>query len=294
MIRLVLGFSRGSMSDHIAHVIEPALTRSLGEPVVIELKPGGNGAPAAVEVARSAPDGRTLFMGTMSTHALAPHFAESLPYDVLSDFAPVSLVARSPLVLGCSREIDAGSTAELVSIARKSPGVLAYGTSSFGGAPHLAAELFAKLADIRLRYVRYDETERLYADLESGRIALSFNNIVSMLPRCRAGRVRALAVTTAERSAAVPELPTVTESGVAGFDVSNWLGLLAPRATPAATVEQLSRAVSAAVRMPEVTSAFCDAGVDPHGSTPDEFHRFISTELARWEPIIARIKKEEA
>jgi tripartite-type tricarboxylate transporter receptor subunit TctC len=282
------------MSDQIAHVIEPALTRSLGEPVMIERKPGGNGAPAAVEVACSAPDGRTLFMGTMSTHALAPHFAESLPYDALSDFAPVSLVARSPLVLGCSREIDAATTAELVSIARKNPGALAYGTSSFGGAPHLAAELFAKLADIRLRYVRYDETERLYADLESGRIALSFNNIMSMLPRCRAGRVRALAVTTAGRSAAAPELPTVIESGVAGCDVSNWLGLLAPRATPAGTVEHLSRAVSAAVRMPEVASAFRDAGVDPHGSTPDEFHQFISTELARWQSVIARIKKEQA
>jgi tripartite-type tricarboxylate transporter receptor subunit TctC len=232
-------------------------------------------------------------MATMSTHALAPHFGDSLAYDVLRDFAPVSLVARSPLVLGCSRRIDAASTLALISLARKNPGALAYGTSSFGGAPHLAAELFATLAEIQLRYVRYDETERLYEDLESGRIALSFNNIMSMLPRCRDGRLRALAVTTAERSAAAPELPTIMESTVAGFDVSNWLGVVAPKATASGIVTRLSGAVSAAVRAPEVVSAFRDAGVNPHGSTPDEFHEFISTELARWRPVIARIKKEE-
>ena len=286
----MLGFSSGSMSDQIAHVIEAALTRALGEPVVIERKPGGNGAPAAVEVARSAPDGRTLYMATMSTHALAPHFADALPYDSLRDFSPVSLVARSPLVLGCSRAIDAASAEELISLARKNPGALAYGTSSFGGAPHLAAELFAKLADIELRYVRYDETERLYADLESGRIALSFNNIMSMLPRCRDGRLRALAVTTAERSVAAPELPSVIESGVPDFDVSNWLGIVAPAATPLETVQRLSGAIAEALHTAEVVSAFREAGVNPHGSTPDAFREFISTELARWRPIVAKIR----
>src|SRR5438105_3788275 len=163
------------MSDQIAQALKPALMRELGTPLEIVLKPGDNGAPAAVEVARAAPDGETLFMATMSTHALAPHFVDALPYDPLDDFAPVSLVSRAPLVLACHPGLPVTSTAELIELARERPGTLAYGTSSFGGAPHLAAELFAKLAAIELRFARYEETERLYADLEAGRIALSFN-----------------------------------------------------------------------------------------------------------------------
>ena len=291
-LRLVLGFSPGSASDQIARLLAPVLSKELGQAVEVELRPGQNGATAACSVARAAPDGRTLFMATLGTHALAPHLDHGLAYDAQRDFAPVSLVSSAPLVLACHASLNVHTPSALVELARSKPGSLTYGTSAIGGAPHLAAELFQSLTGLKLEHVRYDETERLYDDLAAGRIALTFNNMMSMLPRCASGAIRALAVTTVDRSAAAPELPTLAECGITHYDVANWVGLVAPAGTPASVIDRLATATAAAIHDPGVTQTMHEAGVTPRGSTPLQFADHIARELERWAPVVARFRDD--
>jgi tripartite-type tricarboxylate transporter receptor subunit TctC len=291
--RLIVGFSRGSASDDIANAIKPAFAQALGRDVIIELKPGGNGADAARAVAASPPDGATLFVATLGTHALAPNLAARPGYDPLRDFAPVSLLTQAPLVLACHRSLEVDGVESLLALARRRPGELTYGTSAIGGAPHLAAELFCTLAGVRMKHVRYAETERLYDDLEAGRIDLSFNNVMSMLPRCARGSIRALAVTGAQRSAVAPELPTIAESGLPRYEVSNWIGLVAPRGTPPATVQRIRDAAASALADARVRPRLEAAGIAPCGTSPEAFAAFIASELARWKPIVAGFCENE-
>ncbi|MGZ8155588.1 MAG: Bug family tripartite tricarboxylate transporter substrate binding protein [Burkholderiales bacterium] len=292
-LRLILGFSPGSASDQIARAIAPALSQALQRPVEIALNPGNNGADAAAMAAHAQPDGNTLFMATLGTHALALHVNPELPYHPLDDFAPVALVSRAPLVLACHPALGIASVRALVDFARAHPNALTYGTSAIGGAPHLAAELFQHMAAIDLRHVRYDRTERLYEDLEAGGIALSFNNMMSMLPRCAKGSLTALAVTSAQRCAAAGSLPALAET-LPGYEVTNWLGLAAPAATPVALLETLSRGVDQALRDPGVADVFRAAGVTPGGGSPQAFAEFIRSEIARWGPVVARFRDSTA
>ena len=289
-IRLVLGFSAGSASDEIARIVAPALASALSTPVEIELRPGQNGAAAASAVATAAADGRTLFMATLGTHALAPHLQTDLPYDPLHHFAPVALVAAAPLVLACHPSLGVSGARGLIDLAKREPGKLTYGTSAIGGAPHLAAELFEAMAGVQLRHVRYSETTQLYADLETGRIAVSFNNVMSMLPRCTSGRLRALAVTTALRSPAAETIPTLAEDALPGYDMSNWLGIVAPRGTAPSRVAWLNEGIARALRDPAIRSAMLAGGVTPRGGSPDTFAEFMAAELARWAPVVSRFR----
>lgn len=289
-VRLVLGFSPGSASDQVARLIAGPLAERIGKPVRIERRPGRNGAVAASEVAAGAADGHTLFVATLGTHALAPHLDPRLSYDPLVDFAPVSLLSRAPMLLACHPAVAAGSARELIELARARPRELAYATSATGGAPHLAAELFQEMAGVEMRHARYDHTERLYEELESGLVSLSFNNIMSMLPRCRAGTLRPLGISALERSEAAPDLPTIAESGLPGYEVSNWLGIVAPKATPPATLAELSAAVRDVMRSEAVVRPLHAAGVAPCGSSPEEFRRFMLGEIRRWGPIVARFR----
>ena len=285
-LRLVIGFSAGSASDDIAHLIAAPFGELLGRRVAIDRIAGESGTRGAQAVAHSAPDGNTLFIATLGTHALAPHVRHDLPYDALADFQAVSLLTQSPMLLACHPALPASSLHELIAHARARPGALAYGTSALGGAPHLAAELFQAVTGVTLRHARYDETQTLYADLETGRIHLSFNNIMSMLPRCHAGKLRALGVTAGQRSTIAPDIPTLAESGLAGCEVSNWLGLVAPRGTPAALVGTLSSAAAAVMQRADIAATLNAAGMTPCGSTPAEFSAFIASELQRWEPVV--------
>ena len=288
-VRLVLGFSPGSFSDRIARIISGPLADALGRQVTIELRPGHNGVPAACDVAASVPDGSVLFMATLGTHALAPNLPGIPPYDPLRDFACVSLVAKSPMLLACNTTLAIGSIAELIEHARAEDYPLTYATSAVGGAPHLAAELFQEISGITLQHVRYDETERLYLDLEAGAVAVSFNNLISMLPRCRRGSLRALAVSSADRIAAAPDIPTIAESGVPGYEVTNWVGIVAPPAMDPALLAELGNAVSAAVESDAVSSVLRADGVVPCGGAPEVFASFMAAELKRWRSIAARL-----
>lgn len=286
---MIIGFSSGSASDLIARALLPQLGRQLGQPVVPELHQGEGGAIGAEMVARSTPDGYTLFMATLGTHALVPHRGRAFPYDPARDFAPVSLVANMPLVLACHPSVEADSVGQLIALARAYPDVFTYASSAIGGAPHLAAELFREMAKVEMVHVVYDNTDRLYADLEAGRVSMSFNNVLSMAPRIRAGTLRGLAVTARERSPVLPQLPTMAEAGLPGYEVTNWLGIVAPRKTPPGVAMVLNRAIAAALRAPAVLEHFGAIGVEPWSSTPDAFASHIEREIARWAPIAARL-----
>lgn len=289
-LRLVLGFSPGSASDIIAHALAPALGDALGVPVAIERHLGANGTDAAAMVAASAPDGHTLFVATLGTHALAPHLGR-VAYDPLASFAPVALVAAAPLVLAVHPSLALETLPALVALARSAPRRLTFATSAVGGAPHLAGELFQALAGVELVHVRYDRTQELYADLEAGKVAMSFNNVMSMAPRVTSGRLRGLAVTAAERSPVLPDLPTMAEAGIAGYAVTNWLGIVAPAGTPPGRIEVLNLGVAAALCSPAVAAALAADGVVPAGGSPADFTRHLAQELQRWGPVVTRFRE---
>lgn len=287
-LRIVIGFSPGSASDDIARLIAAPLGKHLGRAVTLERIAGESGTLSAQAVAQSAADGNTLFVATLGTHALAPHVRSVLPYHPLNDFAPVCLLTQSPMLLACHPSLPVTSVSEFISHARAHPGALVYGTSAIGGAPHLAAELFQSVTGTQLRHAPYGETQQLYADLEAGRIALSFNNIMSMLPRCAAGKLRALGVTSARRSVIAPDIPTLAECGVHGGEMSNWLGLVAPRGTSVPLVDTIAQAVASVINSAQVAAKLNASGITPCGSTPAQFGHFIASELTRWEPVVAR------
>jgi tripartite-type tricarboxylate transporter receptor subunit TctC len=293
-VRLVLGFSAGSASDMLARLLAPELSRHLGQPVTIELHPGDNGATGARLVAGSEPDGHTLFVATLGTHALAPNLARRLPYDPVKDFAPVTLVAQAPLVLAVHPSLQAESVKQLIDLARSMPGRLGFASSAYGGAPHLAAALFQDMAGIEMAHVCYERTQELYGDLIAGRVALSFNNVMSMLPCLAQGQLRGLAVTGSSRCAAVPGLSTVSESGLPGYEVTNWLGIVAPAKTPRGIVAAIHHAVIEAMQSSRVVAHFTEHGVEPRASPPDEFAAFMRQELARWAPIVAKLGRKLA
>jgi tripartite-type tricarboxylate transporter receptor subunit TctC len=293
-LKLVIGFSPGSLSDQIARVLADALQAERGITASIERRPGLNGVTAARAVAAAVPDGKTLFMATLGTHAIAPLLAAPAPYDPLRDFAPVALLTQSPMLLACHPCLGVRSVAGLIARARSNCKELTYATSAIGGAPHLAAELFLSLTGTAMRHVRYEETEQLYRDLEAGAVALSFNNIASMLPRCRRGALIALGVSSAVRSAAALDIPTIAEAGVPGYEMSNWTGIVAPAATPPAVAADLSAAIVAAMRSPRIARLLDAQGITPRGGSPRVFSEFMAAERARWAGVVARFQHVNA
>lgn len=288
-LRLLLGFSPGSASDNLAQLIAPSLSLRLGQQVIVERHPGENGAIAAQLAARSAPDGYTLFMATFGTHAIAPCFRRDLPYHPLRDFAPVTLLARAPLVLADHPGLPATTVGKLIEIARTQDAALTFASSAHGGAPHLAGELFNLMAGVRMRHARYDDTRKLYADLVAGRVSVSFNNVMSMLPLLRDGKLRGLATTGRARLPVLPALPTLAEAGLAGYEVVNWLGIVAPAGTPREIIESLHAETSALLHAGEIHECLSSQGVEPAGKGPDAFALHIERELERWAPVIGRI-----
>lgn len=282
-VRLLIGFSPGSLSDNIARALAKALAQVSAIAMTIEPRPGDNGVPAARAVAASAPDGNTLFMATLCTHAITPILTS--PYDPLHDFTPVSLLTQSPMLLAIHPSHGVRSMPELIARAQAGAVPLSYATSAVGGAPHLSAELFQALTGVRMRHVRYDQTEQLYRDLEAGKVDLSFNNINTMLPRCRCGALVALGVTSAQRSPAAPDIPTLAEAGVAGFEMTNWTAVVAPRNTPPQIVAEISMAIGKALAAENIAAAFAADGITPHATTPAGLADFIAAELARWRDI---------
>ena len=286
-LKIVVPYPPGGTTDLLARAVAPRLADRLRQTVVVENRAGAGGVIGAQAVAKLPADGYTLLFGTIATHGILPVLQKPAPYDAVKDFAPVTLVASTPNVLIANPSVPVRNLAELLALARARPGTVNFGSTSQGGSPHLSGELLKSMAQIDIVHVPYKGGGPMLIDLMGGQIQIGFDNLPSSMNHIRAGKVRALAVTTARRWPGAPDIPTMAEAGVPGYEASAWFGLLAPAGTPKGVVDLLQRHVAAILRMPEVEKMFLEQGAEPVGNTPDEFARLIASELQKWSKVIA-------
>ena len=293
-IRLIVPFAAGGGNDNVARLVGKRLADSLGQPVVIDNRPGAGGVLGAELAAKAAPDGYTLFLGGVGSHAINPNLHEKLPYDPIRDFAPVALLAQAPLVLVVHPSVPAGSFPEFVAYARANPGRLNFASNGNGSSSQLAAVMFDSMAGVDMVHVPYKGLSPALADLLSGQVQLMFSSVVAILPHIKAGKLRGLAVTGARRLASMPELPTIAESGFPGYEASSWYGILAPAGTPREIVAKLNAELSKALEQPEVRSSLLAEGAEPAGGSPERFAAHIRSEKERLGKLIrdAKIRLE--
>ncbi len=284
-IRIVVPYSPGGGADTTARLLAPKLQEALGESVVIDNRPGAGGIIGDDAVAKAAPDGHTLLIGAFA-HAVNPSLQPKMPFRTPDDFAPISLLVTVPELLVITPSHPAKTVMELVAMAKAQPGKLLYASSGNGSAQHLAAELFRLRAGIDIGHVPYKGGGLAVADVAAGHVPFYFGNMSAALPQARAGRVRALAVTSAGRSPAAPDVPTIAEAGVQGCEISEWNGLLAPAGTPAVVVERLHVEVAKIMRSDEMKAKFADLGAASVGSTPAELAAFLRAEMAKWAEVV--------
>ncbi len=280
-VRIVVPYPPGGPTDIVARLVGNKLSERYKQPFVIDNKPGAGGNLGAEAVARSLADGYSLVVGT-TAHAINPSLFKQMNYDLVRDFAPVALLTRVPLVLVVHPDVPARTLEEFIAHARKSDGSLAYASSGNGQSTHLAAELFKSMTGVKMVHVPYKGSAPALVDVAGGQVAAMFDTMLSAMPQVKAGRLRALAVTSARRSDAAPELPTIAESGVAGYEATAWNGLLAPAGTPKEIVDELNRAVNEILRQPDVAQRLAADGADPGSGSAAEFQDFIRAELDKW------------
>ncbi len=285
-IRIVVVSTPGGSVDTLARTVGPKLAERWGQQVLVDNRPGAGGAIAAELVAKSPPDGYTLIMGTVASFATNVSLRRNLPYDPVRDFAPISLVATQNLMLLVHPSIPAKSVKELVAIAKRQPGKLTFASAGNGTGGHLSGELFKMLARIDLLHIPYKGVAPALVDVVSGQVSMTFASIISSMPQVKNNRLRALAVTGAQRSPAAPELPTMIEAGVPGYESATWYGLLAPAGTPADIVNKLSAEVVTMLKSPELNDRLSKDGADPVGNSPAAFARHIQSEIEKWRKVI--------
>jgi len=287
-IRLVVPFAPGGSSEIIARAVAAEMTKSLGQSVVVENKPGGAGNVAMTEVAHAEPDGYTLILGHIGTLAVNPYMFARLPYDANRDFIPVSLIAKVPSVFVVHESVPAHNLAELVALTKQKPGEFFYGSAGNGSAGHLAFEYLKLATGINITHVPYKGTGPNITDLLGGRTQATAAGTPPLLHHIKSGKLRAIAVGTPQRIAVLPDVPTVAEQGYPGFETSQWYGLMAPARTPAAIVDRLAAEVAKAVKQPAVVERFAVDSAIAVGSTPAEFAVFIHQEQARWSEVVRK------
>ena len=285
-VKILVGFTPGTAPDLAARMLADRFSEVWGTPFVVEDIPGAGSNIATDRVAKAAADGYTLLMGGNPSLVINPSLYETLPFDPLKDFAPISQVFVAANVLAVPPELPVKTVAELVALAKAQPGKLSYAHAGVGTSQHLAAELFKYRAHLDIAPVPYRGSTALLPDLLAGRITMSFANIVNVLPLAREGKLRALAITSIKRSALAPDLPTMAESGFPGFEAVPWFGLLAPSGTPGDVLEKLHRETVKTLAMPEVRKKFNELGLEPIGNTPDEFAAIIKKETPEWAKVI--------
>ena len=284
--RLIVPFPPGGPLDTTGRAIAQKLSEMWGQSVIVENKPGAGGNIGADFVAKSPPDGYTVVMGALSTHAVNPSLYPKMPYDAKKDFAPITLVAITPNVLVVNASLPVHSVKELIAYAKARPGKLSFGSGSIGSAGHLAGELFKVDAGIDMVHVPYKGAAPAMQALLAGDTQLMFDNLASAMGQVKAGKLRALAVTTKMRSKLAPELPTMAEAGVPGFDISTWFGLMAPAGTPPDVVGKWNADVTKVLAEPDMRARFEAQGAEPVTDTPAEFARFIDAEFAKYAKIV--------
>lgn len=286
-VRLIVGVPPGGTTDVVARLVGQNLTEQLGQQVVIENRGGAGGNIGAEIVAKAPPDGYTLFLATIGTMAINPSLYAKMPFDTLRDFAAISQLTSMPQLLVVHPSIPAKNVKELIAYGKANPGKLNFASGGSGTAIHLAGELFKTMAGVEMVHVAYKGSGPAMTDLIGGQVSLMFDQILTALPQTQSGRVRALAVTTAQRSPAAPSIPTLAEAALPGYDVTTWHGLLAPAGTPKEIVYRLSIETAKALQNADIRAKFASQGVDPVSSTPDQFAAMMKIEIEKWRKVIA-------
>jgi tripartite-type tricarboxylate transporter receptor subunit TctC len=281
-ITIVVPFSAGGTTDILARVVGQYLSKDLGQPVVVDNRPGAGGNIGAQAVSRAAPDGYTLLMGTVGTHAINQSLYKKMAFDPIKDFAPLTRVALVPNLLVANPSQPYKNVKEMIAYAKANPGKVTFGSSGNGSSIHLSGELFQHMAGVEMQHVPYRGSSPAVTDLIGGQIAVMFDNMPSAIGYVKSGKLRALAVTTPKRSPALPDVPTIAEAGVPGYGATSWFGLLAPANTPAPVVTKLNASILKALADPEVKKKLAEQGAEPHGEKPEQFAEFIKSETAKW------------
>jgi len=285
-IHLIVPFPPGGGNDTVARAIAQEISPELGQPVVIDNRPGAGGSVGAELAAKAPPDGYTLFLAGVGSHVVNPNLHARLPYDPVKDFAPITLIASAPSVLVVNPSVPAKNIAEFTAYARAHPGVLNYASNGNGSAAQLAAAMYESMAGVKMVHVPYKGIAPALTDLLGGEVQLMFGTVVALVPHIQSGRLRALAVTGKKRSALIPDVPTLRESGLPEYEAGSWYGIEAPAGTPRPIIDRLNAVMVKALRQPDVAKRLAADGAEVIGSTPEEFGAHIRSELARVEKVV--------
>jgi tripartite-type tricarboxylate transporter receptor subunit TctC len=285
-IKMLVGFGAGGGTDIAARIMAQKMSEILGQSIVVENRTGASGMIAAEDEAKSAPDGYVLMMGSQTTYAVAPNLYRKVTLDAAKDFAGVAMTGASPLVLVVNPSFAAHSVKDVIAMAKADPGKINFGTGGLGTTPHMTAELFQYTAGIKMVHVAYRGEAPAINDLLAGQIPLMFANLSAVMGNLKAGTVRALAVTGAHRSPSAPDIPTVAESALPGFEAETWWGIVAPAGTPHAVLAKLNAAARKALADDDTNKRFADLGMTNGGSSPEELDAYIKSEIAKWSKVI--------
>ena len=285
-LTMIVPFSAGGTTDILARIVGQALTVDLGQSVIIENKPGAGGNIGAQQAARAKADGYTVFMGTVGTHAINQALYKKLPYDPIKDFVPLSRVATVPNLLVAHPSRPYQTVQELISYAKAHPGDVTYGSPGAGASPHVSGALFQSLTGAEITHIPYKGSAPAVSDLLGNQIAIMFDNMPSAIQHVRSGKLRAIAVTTAKRSPELPDVPTIAEAGVPGYEATSWFGLWAPAGTPAPVLEKLQASLTKVLKDPAVVKKIADQGGEVVIDTPAQFDAFIKAEAAKWGKVV--------
>jgi len=291
-VRLIVPFATGGSVDISSRILAGPLTEILGQQIVVDNRAGASGSIGANMVAKAAPDGYTLLAGSSGSVTANRAIYSKLPYDSLRDFAPISMINVTPMVVVTYPGLPVTSIRDLVELARSQPGKITVGSAGIGSSNHLALELFQSMAGVKLLHVPYKGTGAVYTDLIGGQVQAMFDQIASSIGHIQGGKLRALGVTSLHRSTVLPSIPTLDESGIKGYEAASFTGVLAPAGTPQPVLDRLHAAVVKAARMPAVTERFKELAADPKTTTPQEFAQFMRNDIAKWQKVaqIANIK----
>ena len=285
-IRYIVPFAPGGTTDILGRVVGEKLGPILGQTIVIENKPGQGGSVGAAELARAAPDGHTIGGGTISSHAINATLYDKLPYDPVTSFAPITMYATQPNVLLVHPSVPATTLREFIALLKASPGRYAYGSAGNGTSQHISGELFKTLAGVKMQHIPYRGSGQMVPELLGGTLQVAVDNIATAIPHMKSGKLRALAVTTTQRSGVAPEVPTMAESGLAGYELSSWQAVFAPAGTPKPIIDRLYAEISRILKMPDVAKRLTDLGLDLSGMSPAELGAVVRADVPRLGKVV--------
>jgi tripartite-type tricarboxylate transporter receptor subunit TctC len=285
-IRMIVAFAPGGGTDITGRIAAQAITEALGQTVVVDNRPGSGGVIGTEMAARAQPDGYTLITSGTGAHAINPALYSKIPYDSVKDFSPVSLVASTPYLMVVTNSMPVKSVQEFVAFAKAKPGSVNMASSGSGGMPHLAGELFKLMTGVQMLHVPYKGTGAVFPDLIAGQVHVTFGDLIAAFPHAKGGRLRALGITSTKRASSLPDVPTIAESGVPGYDAVGWFGTFAPARTPAPIVDALQKAIASYLAKPDAREKLAALGADVVASRPDEFARVLKADIERWARVV--------